>query len=164
MVMGHELTHGFDDQGRKFDGDGNLREWWSKEVGDRYKERAECVARQYDSYIAVDDLHVNGHLTLGENIADIGGLKLTLLALRARGQEKSANSKLSGDQRLFLSFAQDWCTNVTPETLRLRVSTDPHSPQQWRVNGPVSDNPDFAKAFSCKAGTPMNPIDRCEVW
>jgi len=164
MVMGHELTHGFDDQGRKFDGDGNLREWWSKEVGDRYKERAECVAKQYDSYIAVDDLNVNGHLTLGENIADIGGLKLTLLALRARGQQRSANSKFSGEQVLFLSFAQDWCTNVTPETLRLRVSTDPHSPQQWRVNGPVSDNPDFAKAFSCKAGTPMNPANRCEVW
>ena len=164
MVMGHELTHGFDDQGRKFDGDGNLREWWSKEVADRYKERAECVAKQYDSYIAVDELHVNGHLTLGENIADVGGLKLTLAAMRARAQQSSAHSKFSGDQALFLSFAQDWCTNVTPETLRLRVSTDPHSPQQWRVNGPVSDNPDFAKAFSCKLGTPMNPTNRCEVW
>jgi len=163
MVMGHELTHGFDDQGRKFDGDGNLREWWSKEVGERYKERAECVAKQYDSYVAVDELHVNGHLTLGENIADIGGLKLTLMALRARGT-KSANSKFSSEQVLFLSFAQDWCTNVTPETLRLRVATDPHSPQQWRVNGPVSDNPEFAKAFSCKAGAPMNPPNRCEVW
>jgi endothelin-converting enzyme/putative endopeptidase len=164
MVMGHELTHGFDDQGRKFDGDGNLREWWSKEVGERYKERAECVARQYDSYLAVDDLHVNGHLTLGENIADVGGLKLTLAALRARGEKKSADSRFSEDQLLFLSFAQDWCANVTPETLRLRVATDPHSPQQWRVNGPVSDNPEFAKTFSCKAGAPMNPANRCEVW
>ena len=122
------------------------------------------MAKQYDSYIAVDELHVNGHLTLGENIADVGGLKLTLAAMRARAQQSSAHSKFSGDQALFLSFAQDWCTNVTPETLRLRVSTDPHSPQQWRVNGPVSDNPDFAKAFSCKLGTPMNPTNRCEVW
>jgi putative endopeptidase len=158
LVMGHELTHGFDDQGRKFDGDGNLREWWTPIVAERYKERAECVAKQYDGYVAVGDVHVNGHLTLGENIADIGGLKLALAALRASEGERSS------ERQLFLAFAQDWCTNSTDESLRLRARTDSHSPQQWRVNGPVSDNPDFAKVFSCKPGAPMNPVSRCEVW
>jgi putative endopeptidase len=162
MVMGHELTHGFDDQGRKFDGDGNLREWWTPLVADRYKERAECVAKQYDEYVATGDVHVNGHLTLGENIADVGGLKLALAALRAQGT--SPSGERSPERQLLLAFAQDWCTNTTDEALRLRARTDTHSPPQWRVNGPVSDNPEFAKVFSCKPGSPMNPVSRCEVW
>src|SRR5438045_8716810 len=116
MVMGHELTHGFDDQGRKFDGDGNLREWWSKEVGDRYKERAECVAKQYHSYIAVDELHVNGHLTLGENIADVGGPTLTHAAMRARAQQSPAPSQFSGDRARLLPSAPGRSTHATRAT------------------------------------------------
>ena len=161
MVMGHELTHGFDDQGRQFDGDGNLHEWWSKPVSDAFTERAECVAKQYDGYTAVDDVKLNGHLTLGENIADIGGLKLALAALR---QERGGQVDAKTEQDFFVAFAQGWCTNYRPEAARLQAQTNPHSTSQWRVNGPVSDNPDFAKAFSCKAGAPMAPENRCTVW
>jgi predicted metalloendopeptidase len=161
MVMGHELTHGFDDEGRQFDGDGNLHEWWSKPVNEAFKERAECVAKQYDGYTAVDDVKLNGHLTLGENIADIGGLKLALAALR---QKRGGNVDANTEQDFFVAFAQTWCANYRPEAARLQAQTNPHSTSQWRVNGPVSDNPDFAKAFSCKAGAPMAPEDRCTVW
>ena len=161
MVMGHELTHGFDDEGRQFDGDGNLHEWWSKPVTDAFTERAECVAKQYDGYTAVDDVKLNGHLTLGENIADIGGLKLALAALR---QKRGGQVEPKTEQDFFVSFAQTWCANYRPEAARLQAQTNPHSTSQWRVNGPVSDNPDFAKAFSCKAGAPMAPEKRCTVW
>jgi putative endopeptidase len=161
LVMGHELTHGFDDQGRQFDGDGNLHEWWTPEVSKKFEERAACVARQYDSYVTVEDIHLNGKLTLGENIADIGGLKMALSALHQK-QGQPADPK--ADQAFFVGFAQTWCTNYRPENLRLRANTDPHSSAQWRVNGPVSDNPDFAKAFSCKAGSAMAPENRCIVW
>lgn len=161
MVMGHELTHGFDDEGRQFDGDGNLHEWWSKEVSKAFTERAECVARQYDGYVAVDEVHLNGHLTLGENIADIGGLKMALLALR---QKRGGKLDQKTEQEFFVSFAQTWCTNYRPEAARLQAQTNPHSTAQWRVNGPVSDNPDFAQAFSCREGAPMAPKQRCTVW
>ena len=160
MVMGHELTHGFDDQGRQFDGDGNLHEWWTPAVGKAFDERAACVARQYDGYLTVDDMHLNGKLTLGENIADIGGLKMALSALH----QKQGTADPKSDQDFFIAFAQTWCTNSRPETLRLRANTDPHSSAQWRVNGPVSDNPGFAKAFSCPAGAPLAKADRCVVW
>ena len=161
MVVGHELTHGFDDQGRQFDGDGNLHEWWSAPVSEAFKQRAECVAKQYDGYTAVEDVKLNGHLTLGENIADIGGLKLALAALR---QKKGGSLEAKTEQDFFVSFAQTWCTNYRPEAARLQAQTNPHSTAQWRVNGPVSDNLDFARAFSCKAGAPMAPQDRCTVW
>jgi endothelin-converting enzyme/putative endopeptidase len=164
LVMGHELTHGFDDQGRQYDGDGNLREWWTPQVADAYKERAACVANQYDQYIATDDVHLNGKLTLGENIADIGGLKLAFRALRDKGQLPQGNSKFTPEQQYFLAFGQVWCQNATPETLRLRAVTDPHSPGRWRVNGPISDNEDFGAVFQCKRGTKMNPVQKCVVW
>ncbi|HYR19579.1 MAG TPA: M13 family metallopeptidase [Myxococcales bacterium] len=164
LVMGHELTHGFDDRGRQYDGDGNLREWWTPQVAEAYKERAACVANQYDQYVATDDVHVNGKLTLGENIADIGGLKLALAALRANGQPRPGTSRFTPEQQLFLSFGQVWCQNATPQERRLRAVTDPHSPGRWRVNGPVSDNEDFGKVFSCKSGTNMNPVKKCVVW
>jgi endothelin-converting enzyme/putative endopeptidase len=160
MVVGHELTHGFDDEGRQFDGDGNLREWWSPEVTKAFTERAECVAKQYDGYVAVEDAHLNGHLTLGENTADIGGLKMALFALR----HKLGKTDPKTEQDFFIAFGQTWCTNYRPEAARLQAQTNPHSTAQWRVNGPVSDNPDFAKAFSCKAGAPMAPEKRCTVW
>ena len=160
MVMGHELTHGFDDQGRQFDGDGNLHEWWSPEVGKAFDERAACVADKYDQYVAVDDVHLNGKLTLGENIADIGGLKMALLALH----QKQGRGDSRSDRDFFLAFAQAWCANYRPEAARLQALTNPHSTAQWRVNGSVSDNADFARAFSCKAGSPMNPEKKCVVW
>jgi len=163
MVMGHELTHGFDDRGRKFDGDGNLHEWWSPQVSKAFTERAECVAKQYDGYVAVDDVHLNGHLTLGENIADIGGLKLMISALRSRGPTQEVGG-FTPEQQAFIAFGQVWCTNYRPEAARTQALTNPHSTGQWRVNGPASDNPDFAKAFSCQPGSPMAPINRCTVW
>ena len=160
MVMGHELTHGFDDQGRQFDGDGNLHEWWTPAVSKAFEERAACVAKQYDGYLTVDGMHLNGKLTLGENIADIGGLKMALSALH----QKQGAADPKSDEDFFIAFAQTWCTNYRPENLRLRANTDPHSSAQWRVNGSVSDNPDFARAFSCTAGAPLAKADRCVVW
>ena len=139
--------------------------WWTPRVADAYKERAACVANQYDQYVATDEVHVNGKLTLGENIADIGGLKLALAALRARnGAQVGGRSKFTPEQQLFLSFGQVWCQNATPEARRLRAVTDPHSPGRWRVNGPISDNEDFGTVFSCKPGTKMNPVKKCVVW
>ncbi len=166
MVMGHELTHGFDDQGRKFDGDGNLREWWSPRTAQAYERRAACVAKQYDRYVAVDDVHLNGRLTLGENIGDIGGLKLMIAALRAKrqGQRPTGVGGFNDEQQAFIAFAQVWCTNYRPEAARTQALTNPHSTAQWRVNGPVSDNPEFAAAFQCAAGSPMAPAGRCTVW
>ncbi len=167
MVMGHELTHGFDDQGRKFDGDGNLHEWWSPAVTKAFEERAACVAKQYDGYVATGDVHLNGKLTLGENIGDIGGLKMTLAALRAKrgsAMQPAEPGGFTDEQQLFIAFAQVWCTNYRPESARTQALTNPHSTSQWRVNGPASDTPDFAKAFSCKAGSPMAPANHCTVW
>jgi len=166
MVMGHELTHGFDDQGRKFDGDGNLREWWSPRVARAYEERAACVAKQYDGYIAVDDVHLNGRLTLGENIGDIGGLKMMISALRTKrqGEPPTNVGGFNDEQQAFIAFAQVWCTNYRSEAARTQALTNPHSTAQWLVNGPVSDNPDFAAAFGCPAGAPMAPASRCTVW
>jgi endothelin-converting enzyme/putative endopeptidase len=168
MVMGHELTHGFDDEGRQFDGDGNLREWWTAPVSAEFERRAACVASQYDEYKPVDDVHVNGKLTLGENIADLGGVKLSLAAYRAAnaGQPKSESQGFTEDQQFFLGFAQGWCTNIREEALRTRLATDPHSPARYRVIGPLSNTPDFATAFSCKEGDPMvRPTGkRCEIW
>jgi predicted metalloendopeptidase len=173
LVMGHELSHGFDDQGRKFDGDGNLHEWWSPEVNKAFVERAECVAKQYDGYVAVstkdpatgavDDVHLNGHLTLGENIGDIGGLKLMLAALRSRGSQPEVGG-FNAEQQAMIAFGQVWCTNYRPEAARTQALTNPHSTSQWRVNGPLQDNPDFERAFSCKPGSPMAPVNRCTVW
>jgi predicted metalloendopeptidase len=161
MVMGHELTHGFDDQGRQFDGDGNLREWWSKDVSDKFKERAACVVKQYSGYEATPGVHLKGELTLGENLADVGGLKLALSALH---EKTGGGADASADRNFFIAFAQTWCTNSRTEQLKLQAATNEHSVPMWRVNGPVSDNPDFAKAFSCKEGSPMAPQNRCGVW
>lgn len=166
MVMGHELTHGFDDKGRQFDAKGNLREWWTPEVGKAYESKAQCVVDQYAGY-TVEGQHLNGELTLGENIADIGGLKLAWLALQKRQQEKGEGPAVNGfseDQQFFLSFAQSWCANRRPEYARMLVTVDPHSPPEYRVNGTVSNLPGFAEAFSCPAGAKMAPQKRCEVW
>jgi endothelin-converting enzyme/putative endopeptidase len=160
-VMGHELTHGFDDEGRQFDGDGNMSDWWTKDAAAAFEKRAACVVDQFDSYVAVDDVHVNGKLTLGENIADLGGMKMSLAAAHAKG-ETSAEA----DRQFFFGAAQVWCGAARPEAARLRVRVDPHAPSKFRVNGPMSNMPEFAKAFACRAGDAMvRPEEkRCTVW
>ncbi len=140
-VIGHELTHGFDDQGRQFDADGNLKDWWTAEDVKNYTERGKAIAKQYSDYVAVDDLHINGDLTLGENIADIGGLKIAYLALQkalAAGPQPEKIDGFTADQRFFLAFAQGWRRNATPETIRVLIATDPHSPAPFRVRGPMA--------------------------
>lgn len=165
MVMGHELTHGFDDQGRKFDPQGKLSEWWTPEVSTRYEERAACVEKQYSGYEVQPGLKVNGTLTLGENIADLGGLKLSHRAFKAnKNPVASAVPGLTEDQVFFLAFAQGWCNVAAPEFQKVLVLSDSHSPGRFRVNGPVSNTPAFGEAFSCAAGTPMRPTSTCEVW
>jgi putative endopeptidase len=150
MVIGHELTHGFDDQGRKFDAAGNLRDWWLPQDERTYKARAAELVKQYGGYVAVDNLTVNGDLTLGENIADLGGLRLAYLALQKALAEKPAPAKIDGytpEQRYFLSYAQVWRGLMRPEALRLQVLTNPHSPARFRVLGPLYNMPEFFKAF-----------------
>ena len=172
-VIGHELTHGFDDEGRQFDGQGNLKEWWTPTDGKQFTERADCVVKEYDGFVAVDDLHVNGKLTLGENIADLGGLKLAFLAYLDHAQRAGIDFTIKGDaeygeltpqQQFFVAYGQGWCQNNRPEDLRLRVQTDPHSPEEFRVNGVVVNLPEFQKAFGCKTGAPMAPAKRCAIW
>ncbi|HLY98700.1 MAG TPA: M13 family metallopeptidase [Candidatus Angelobacter sp.] len=169
LVIGHELTHGFDDEGRKFDPKGNLRDWWTPKDGEEFEKRASCVADEYSSFVSVDDIHLNGKLTLGENTADNGGARIALMALHDyMAQTQQDPTKLADgytpDQRYFLGFARVWCENITPELLRLGARTDPHSPGKWRVNGVVRNMPEFQKAFGCKAGQPMAPQNACRVW
>jgi endothelin-converting enzyme/putative endopeptidase len=165
MVMGHELTHGFDDQGRKFDAAGNLANWWTPSVAKEFEGRAQCLADQYGGYAGIDGIHVNGKLTLGENIADQGGVKLSFGAWLAKsGGEGAAASGFTPKQQFFLGYAQSWCTKMRPEAQRLRLQTDPHSPPRFRVNGPLANFDEFAAAFSCKGGTPMAPEKRCKIW
>jgi putative endopeptidase len=168
VVVGHELTHGFDDQGRKFDPQGRLSEWWAPEVASRFEERAECVVKQYDAYTISGDLKVNGELTLGENIADHGGVKQAYQAYKTLEKEKGLPqvgvAGLTNDQLVFVAFAQAWCSERTPEIDRMYAAVDSHSPPRWRVNGSVSNLPAFHEAFSCDVGTPMHPADTCEVW
>jgi endothelin-converting enzyme/putative endopeptidase len=169
LVIGHELTHGFDDQGRKFDPKGNLRDWWTAEDGKEFEQRASCVADEYSSFTAVDDLKLNGRLTLGENTADNGGARIALMALHdlMAQAKQDPDKKVDGytpDQRFFLGFGRVWCQNTTPELSRMLVRVDPHSPGRWRVNGVVRNMPEFQKAFGCKAGQPMAPENACRVW
>ncbi len=164
-VIGHEMTHGFDDQGRKFDGNGNLRDWWTPQDGAEFEKRAACIANEYSGFTAIDDIHVNGRLTLGENTADNGGLRVALMALH--DVLKGKDEKLDGftaDQRFFLGFAQIWCENSTPQAERQQALTNPHSPGRYRVNGTLQNMPEFQKAFSCHAGQPMISENACRVW
>ncbi len=168
MVVGHEITHGFDDKGRQFDADGNLRDWWTPAIGKAFVERADCVKRQFDDYVAVDDLHVKGDLTLGENVADLGGLKLAHQAMVDWYAKRGGDDLLryTRSQQFFLGFAQSWCTKVRPETARVRVQVDSHSPPYWRVAGPLANLDSFQQAFQCKASSKMSrpAATRCEVW
>ena len=167
-VMGHEITHGFDDKGRLFDAHGNLRDWWTPSVNTEFNRRATCVEKEFDAFVPVDDIHVKGKLTLGENIADLGGLKIAITALHeAQKQQPSTDSyAYTEEQQFFYGFAQVWCENTRDERLRVLLATDPHSPARYRVNGSLSNMPEFAAAFGCDAGKPMArpAADRCEAW
>ncbi len=166
MVIGHELTHGFDDQGRQYDAEGNLKDWWTADDAKKFKQRTDQIVQQYNAYVAIDTLHVNGDLTLGENTADLGGITIAYYAY-----EKSLNGKpgviidgFTPEQRFFLGYAQSWRRKMRPEIERLRTLTDPHSPAQYRVNGPLSNFPEFAKAFGCKAGDAMVRAEKVSIW
>jgi len=170
-VIGHEMTHGFDDQGRQFDADGNLRDWWSPQSAQEFKKRSQAVVNQYNEYEPLPGLHVNGELTQGENIADIGGVKLAYAALQ-KALDKNPQAReqkidgLTPEQRFFLSFAAIWRSKIRDEDQKLRLNTDPHSPAQYRVNGPLSDLPEFAKAFNVPDGAPMvrSADKRVNIW
>lgn len=167
-TIGHELTHGFDDEGSQFDAHGNLKDWWTKEDRAKFDARTQCVDDQYSSYIAVDDVHINGKLTLGENVADLGGEILAYIAWKdaTRDQHLQPVDGLTPEQRFFIGFAQWDCANERPEDIRVRAMTDPHSPAKDRINGVVVNMPQFQEAFSCKPGQPMvKPADKvCRVW
>jgi putative endopeptidase len=168
-TIGHEMTHGFDDEGSQFDADGNLREWWSKPTRARFTEATKCVVDQYAHYEAVPGVHLNGKLTAGENIADNGGVKLAYQAYQTwRAAQKSPPPRevegYTDDQLYFMAYAQSWCDKMTPEVLETRAHSNPHSPPMWRVNGVIVNQPGFGPAFKCAAGKPMNPGKQCSVW
>lgn len=169
-TVGHELTHGFDDQGRLFDGNGNLVNWWTPEDGKQFDQKADCEVKEYGNFTAVDNLKLNGKLTLGENVADNGGTRLAYRAFLAdakrKGIDLGAKDKYGYTpvQEFFVAYAQSWCGENRPERIRLQVQADPHSPEIFRVNGVVQNLPVMGKAFGCKPGAPMMPADTCRVW
>ena len=167
MVVGHELTHGFDDEGSQFDGDGNLANWWDPAVRKSFDDRAACVAAQFDGYSALPDVKVNGKLTLGEDIADLGGVKLAFQAyrkLRAGAPETTVAGSFNEDQQFFVSVGQVWCSKYRDEYARQSAKTNPHAPPRFRVNGSLSNLPEFSEAFSCGAAAPMRSAPACGVW
>jgi endothelin-converting enzyme/putative endopeptidase len=165
-TMGHELTHGFDDEGRQFDAQGNLRDWWTPEDAKAFDQRASCISDQYSQYVVVDDIKINGKLTLGEDIADLGGVILAYMAWQddTRGLKSEPLEGFAPEQRFFIAYGQSWCASTRDETKRLRATVDPHSPDKYRANGVVSNMPEFQQAFHCKAGAPMVRENRCRVW
>lgn len=167
-VIGHEMTHGFDDQGRQYDADGTLRDWWKKEDADKFKTRADMVVNQYNGFTVLDTIHVNGRLTLGENLADLGGLNVAYEAFKKtkQGQSETKIDGFTPDQRFFLSWAQVWRSNQRPESASSRILTDPHSPEQYRTNAPISNIDAWYKAFNVQPGDKMykKPEDRIKIW
>jgi putative endopeptidase len=167
-TIGHELTHGFDDEGSQFDAQGNLKNWWTKADREKFDERTKCVSDQYSSYVVVDDVHINGKLTMGEDVADLGGEILAYIAWKSATKDKNLQpiDGLTPEQRFFIGYAQWDCANERPEDLRMRAQVDPHSPAQYRINGVVVNMPEFAQAFACKPGQPMvKPTEKvCRVW
>jgi putative endopeptidase len=168
-VIGHEMGHGFDDSGSQYDADGNLKNWWTEADRKAYKARTDLLAKQFDSYEALPGEHVNGRLTLGENIGDLGGLTIAYLALQKALAKKGRPGPIDGftaEQRFFLNWAQVWRMTIRPEALRVRLNTDPHSPGRFRVIGPLSDMPEFYKAFGCEPGCAMMraPEVRAGIW
>ena len=165
-TIGHELTHGFDDEGRQFDAKGNLRDWWTAEDAKNFNDRAQCIVDQYAQYTVVDDIRINSKLTLGEDIADLGGTFLAWVAWQAaeKGKQSKSADGLTPGQRFFVGMAQWACGDERPESKRAGAITDPHSPLEYRINGVVSNMPEFRQAFSCKAGQPMVRERSCRVW
>ncbi|MBI3714780.1 MAG: M13 family metallopeptidase [Betaproteobacteria bacterium] len=165
-TIGHELTHGFDDEGRQFDAKGNLKDWWTEKDGKEFTDRAGCIVDQYAQYTIVDEIKINSKLTLGEDIADLGGLVLAWSAWKAEvaGKKLEARDGFTPEQRFFIGYAQWACENARPEDLRNQALTNPHSPGKYRVNGLVVNMPEFEQAFACKPGQPMAAVKRCRVW
>ncbi len=168
-VIGHEMTHGFDDQGSQFDAKGNLKDWWTKQDASNFNRKADVLVKQFDSYTVLDSLHINGKLTEGENIADLGGVSISFQAFENSLKGKPRPPKIDGftpEQRFFLAWAQMWRENDRPEALRQRIIVDPHSPNEYRCNGPLSDFPPFYEAFGVKPGDPMYRADsvRAKIW
>jgi endothelin-converting enzyme/putative endopeptidase len=167
-TIGHELTHGFDDEGSQFDAKGNLKNWWTKEDREKFDARTKCVEDQYSGYVAVEDVHINGKLTLGENVADLGGEILAYVAWKDATKDKNLHpiDDLTPEQRFFIGFAQWDCANERPEDMRMRAMTDPHSPARYRINGVVVNMPEFEEAFHCRPGQPMvkPAANVCKVW
>jgi predicted metalloendopeptidase len=168
-IIGHEMTHGFDDEGSQFDAQGNMRNWWTPEDQKNFDARGSCVAKQFDSYFVEDKLHENGKLVEGESIADLGGLAIAYAAYQKSLEGKPRPKDIDGftpEQRFFPGYAQSWAENMRPEYSRMLTNVDPHPLPKFRVIGPLSNLAAFAKAFGCKAGDPMvrSPSDRCEIW
>jgi len=167
-VIGHELTHGFDDQGSQFDEEGNMKDWWTSSDKDRFLSKTKMVVDQFNGYVAIDTLHINGELTLGENIADLGGLSISYAAFQKTAQAKEGKTidGFTPNQRFFLSWAQIWRTNYTPAALKKQVNTNPHSPGKFRGNGPLTNLPEFYQAFGVKEGDKMwvSPEKRAKIW
>ena len=165
-TIGHELTHGFDDEGRQFDATGNLRDWWTPADAKAFEERVSCVRDQYSQYVVVDDIHINSKLTLGEDVADLGGTLLAYIAWKhvTAHQNLTTVDGLTPDQRFFVGMAQWACGDERPEQKRMNATVDPHSPDEFRVNGVVSNMPEFGQAFGCKEGQPMRRANACRVW
>ncbi|XP_011861519.1 PREDICTED: neprilysin-2-like [Vollenhovia emeryi] len=170
VVIGHEITHGFDDKGRQFDKDGNLMQWWNNATIKAFRERAQCIVDQYSRYKLQEvNLYINGRMTQGENIADNGGLKQAFRAYKKwvsiHGEEPLLPGvNLTHDQLFFLNYAQIWCGSMRPEEALTKIRSSVHSPGSIRVLGPLSNSEDFAKAFNCPLGSPMNPKKKCNVW
>jgi putative endopeptidase len=168
-VIGHELTHGFDDQGAQYDADGNLKNWWTKEDLQRFKAKTDKLVKQFDNYVAIDDVHVKGALTLGENIADLGGLTIAYYALKKSLEGKPAPAKIDGftaEQRFFIAWAQAWRVNMRPAFLKNMIQTNPHSPGNFRANAAPSNMQEFYDAFDVKPGDKMYrpKEERAEIW
>ena len=165
-TIGHELTHGFDDEGRQFDANGNLRDWWTADDAKAFDQRASCISDQYSQYVILDDIKINGKLTLGEDVADLGGVILARMAWQedTKNQTIEPLEGFTPEQRFFIAYGQSWCSDTRDETKRLRATIDPHSPDKYRANGVVSNLPEFQEAFHCKAGAPMVRENRCRVW
>ncbi len=168
-TIGHELTHGFDDEGRQFDATGNLKDWWTKKDETQFTDRAACMVKQYDAIEVVPGVHLNGKLTLGENLADLGGLRLALMAWLQKADEAHVDmqSKMDGytpEQRFWIAYAQQWCSQTRPEALRTQAQTDPHAPDKYRTNTILQDMPEFARSFACKKGDAMVIAQPCRIW
>jgi predicted metalloendopeptidase len=167
-VVGHELTHGFDDSGRQYDGEGNLRDWWTAADAKSFKDRADCIVNEYGNFVASGDVKLNGRLTLGENGADNGGLRLAYMAmmdsLANHTMPNTAKDGLTPEQRFFIAWGQVWCQNITDQAARLQALTNPHSLGRYRANGVVQNMPEFGKAFGCHEGQPMVSPNSCRVW